>query len=178
MTKRDILSISFKILGVICIMYTIVLIPNIGMAIGMVLGQQDSEYALYAVRWHFFITILFPTITLLFGFLLLKWGDSIAVKLIRDDTQIEMTRTDDWEKRIFSLSMKIIGLIWLIGGIPDLIKAIGELTMRWYLYYYSIPHMIGVALGASLSLLIGFYLLIDGRCFTRLAFGQEQDKAG
>ncbi|MDH4211642.1 MAG: hypothetical protein OEV79_09390 [candidate division WOR-3 bacterium] len=154
-------------------MYTVVLIPNIGMAIGMLLGQQDSDYARYAVRWHFFITILFPTITFLFGFLLLKWGDSIAAKLIRDDTQIQMTHTDDWERRIFSLSMKIIGLIWLIRGIPDLVKAVGELIMRWYLYYYSIPHMIGVITGAFLSLVIGVYLLVDGRYFIKLAFGEK-----
>ncbi len=177
MTKRDILSISFKILGAVCLMYTIVLIPNIGWVIGMQY-PQDSDYARYAIRWQIFLTILFPSVTLLFGLFLLKWGERIAVRLIREDTHIEMARTDDWERRLFSLSMKIIGLIWLIRGIPDLIKAIGELIMRWYFYYYSIPHIIGAVLGAFLSLLIGFYLLIDGRYFTKLAFGREPDKTG
>ena len=177
MTKRDILSISFKILGVVCIMYTIVLIPSIGMAIGMLSGQQESEYARYAVKWHFFVTVLLPIFTSLFGLLLLKWGDSIASRLIRENTRIEEATVPDWEKRIFTLAMKIIGLIWLIRGIPDLIKATTELISRWYYFYFSIPHMIGVALGATLSLLIGFYLLINGRYFSKLAFGKEPDKA-
>ncbi|UCD04638.1 MAG: hypothetical protein JSV98_05830 [candidate division WOR-3 bacterium] len=176
MTKRDILSISFKILGVVCIMYTIVLIPSIGMAIGMLLGQQESEYARYAVKWHFFITVLFPIFTSLFGLLLLKWGDAIASRLIREDTRIEITPTDDWERRVFCLSMKIIGLIWLIRAIPDLIKAIGELTMRWNFYYYSVPQAFVVLLAAVLSLLIGLYLLLDGRYLLKLAFGRKSDR--
>lgn len=176
MTKRDILSISFKILGVVCIMYTIVLIPGIGMAIGMLFVPQESEYARYAVRWHFFITVLLPIFTSLFGILLLKWGDSIASKLIHEDSQLECTTTVDWEKRMFTLAMKIIGLIWLIRGIPDLIKATTELISRWYLFYFNIPHMIGVALGAVLSLLIGIYLLVDGRYLVKMAFGRERDK--
>jgi hypothetical protein len=177
MSKRDILSISFKILGVVCMMYTIVLIPNIGMAIGMLFGQHEDTYARYAVRWHFFVTVLFPIFTLLFGLLLLKWGDSIASRLIREDTRIEGTAAPDWDKRIFTLAMKIIGLIWLIRGIPDLIKAITELISRWYYFYFSIPHMIVVALGASLSLLIGIYLLVDGRYFTKIAFDRKPDRA-
>ena len=174
-TKRDILSISIKILGVVCIMYTIILIPGIGMAIGMLLGPQESEYARYAVRWHFFITIIFPIFTSLFGLLLLKWGDSIASRLTHEDTPIESAALPNWEKRIFSLAMKIIGLIWLIRGIPDLIKAIIDLISRWYYFYFNIAHMIGVALGASLSLLIGLYLLIGGGYFVKLAFGRKTD---
>ena len=54
---------------------------------------------------------------------------------------------------------------------------IGELTMRWYFYLYNIPNIIGVAFGAVLSLLIGLYLLVDGRYFIKLAFGKEADKA-
>jgi MFS family permease len=157
-------------------MYTIVLIPGIGLAIGMLFGQQENEYARYAIRWHFFITVLFPIFAFLFGLLLLKWGDTIAARLIREDIRIEFTLTDDWERRIFSISMKIIGLIWLIRGIPDLIKATVELVSRWAYFYFSIPHMIGVALGASLSLIIGVYLLLDGRYFLKLAFGRKPDK--
>jgi hypothetical protein len=158
-------------------MYTIVLIPGIGMAIGMLLGHQEDAYVRYAVRWHFLVTILFPIFTTLFGLLLLKWGESIASRLIREDTRIEIAAPADWEKRIFSIAIKIVGLVWLIRGIPDLIKAITELISRWYYYYFSIPHMIGVVLGASLSLLIGLYLLLDGRYFLKLAFGKEADKA-
>jgi len=76
-------------------MYTIVLIPGIGMAIGMLFAQQESEYARYAVKWHFFTTVLFPIFTCLFGLLLLKWGDAIASKLIHEDSRIEITPIDD-----------------------------------------------------------------------------------
>jgi uncharacterized membrane protein HdeD (DUF308 family) len=83
---------------------------------------------------------------------------------------IDVTHIEDWEKRIFSLSLKIIGVIWLIRGIPDLIKAIGELVMRWYIYYVMISQIIGVVIGACLSVLLGIYLLIDGRYLVKIAF--------
>lgn len=44
MTKRDVLSIAFKILGVVALMYTIVLIPNIGMAIRMLFQSHPDNY--------------------------------------------------------------------------------------------------------------------------------------
>jgi|GEM_PF-3174396 len=180
MTKRNILSISLKILGVITLIYTVVFIPNIGMAISLLFVPHESVYTLYATRWHFVSALLFPILTFLSGFVLLKWGDAITKILIREDTKIDAKPTEDWEKRIFLLSLKIIGVIWFIRGVPDLIKAIGEVVMRWYIYYAMTSHIIGVVIGSCLSLSIGIYLLIDGRHFVKLAFRErvETEEAG
>lgn len=173
MTKRDILSIAFKILGVIALIYTVVFIPNIGIAISLLFVPHESVYTLYATRWHFVSTLLWTILTFFCGFTLLKWGDAITKKLIREDTKIDVTPTEDWEKQVFLLSLKIIGVIWLIRGIPDLIKAIGEVVMRWYIYYAMTSHIIGVVIGSCLSVLIGIYLLLDGRHHVRLAFREQ-----
>ena len=173
MTKRNILSIALKILGVITLMYTIVLISNIGYAIGLLFAPHDTVYTLYAVRWHFVSTLVYPILAFIFGLILLKWGDAITKKLIREDTEVDVTLTEDWEKRVFLISLKIIGVIWLIRGIPDMIKAIGEVVMRWYVYYAMTSHIIGVVIGSCLSVLIGVYLLIDGRYFVKLAFREQ-----
>ena len=81
--------------------------------------------------------------------------------------------TTDWDKRVFVLALKIIGVIWLIMGIPELIKSIGELTMRWHIYHLDIFHATGVAISGVISLLLGFYLITDGRYLIKLAFGEQ-----
>jgi len=173
MTKRDVLSIAFKILGVISLMYTVVLIPNIGTAIGMLFQSHPDNYQSCIWLWHFVITLVWPVGAFVTGCVLLKWGDNIANILIKEDKAIAIKVTQDWDKRIFTLSLKIIGVIWLIRGIPDLVKSIGELVMRWYLYYYTISQIVGVVLGALVSLILGIYLITGGKYLVELAFREQ-----
>lgn len=173
MTKRDVLSIAFKILGVIMLMYTVLLIPNIGMAIGMLFQTPPDNYQSYLKLWHFTITVTWPVFSFVMGCILLKWGNKIATRLVKEDKEISAKVGEDWEKKIFILSLRIIGVIWLIRGIPDLIKSIGELIMRWYIYYYSFSHIIGVILGASVSVILGIYLIVGGEYLVELAFRER-----
>ncbi|MGB3342185.1 MAG: hypothetical protein WBB37_11960 [bacterium] len=173
MSKRDVLSIAFKILGVIAIMYTIVLIPNIGFAISMFFLPDVGDNQTYFRIWHFAATLIYPIVTLICGFILLKYGDTITKKLIKDDKQLSIKVTEDWERRIFILALKIVGVVWLLKGIPEVIKSIGELIMRWYIYYYNTSQIIGIIIGGVVSLVLGFYLITNGRYFIKLAFGEQ-----
>lgn len=173
MTQRNILSVALKILGVAILMYTIVLISKVGYAIGLLFAPHDTVYTFYVVRWHFVWTLVYPIFAFICGLILLKWGDAITKKLIREDTEVDVTPTEGWERRIFLISLRIIGVISLIRGVPDFTKAIGELVMRWYIYYYMTSHVISVIVASSLSVLIGIYLLIDARHLVRLAFREQ-----
>ena len=173
MTKRDVLSIAFKILGVVALMYTIVLIPNIGMAIRMLFQSHPDNYQSYMSLWYFINTLVWPVGAFSMGYILIRWGDNIANKIVKDDKPLSMKVTEDWDKRIFNLALKIIGVIWLIKGIPELIKSIGELIMRWYVYYYSISHIIGVIISGAVSLILGIYLIANGKYLIKLAFGEQ-----
>lgn len=123
--------------------------------------------------WYFINTLVWPVGAFSMGYILIRWGDNIANKIVKDDKPLSMKVTEDWDKRIFNLALKIIGVIWLIKGIPELIKSIGELIMRWYVYYYSISHIIGVIISGAVSLILGIYLIANGKYFMKLAFGEK-----
>lgn len=173
MTKKDVLSISFKILGVVAFMYSIVLIPNIGMAVGWLL-QPLTDISLYYARfWRFTIALVWLIGSLLMGIILLQWGDSLAKVLIKEDKVVATKVPQDWGKSIYKLSLKIIGVVWLIKGIPELAKAIADILIGWKVYYFTVSHLFAAVVGAVASLIIGFYLITNGRFFIHLAF-QEQ----
>lgn len=157
-------------------MYTIVLIPNIGLAIGSLLQPYIDEFQSYMKLRQFILYLVWPIGSLLMGCILLKWGDNIASKLVKVDREIALKVEDDWEKRIFVLSLKIIGVIWLIKGIPDFIKSIGELVFRLYFYYFSIYQKFGILLGSLISIILGIYLITGGKYLVELAFRQPATK--
>lgn len=172
MTKKDVLSIAFKILGVVALMYTVVLIPNIGISIGwLFLPIKDSTS--YVRFWQFAIALMWGVGSLTMGFVLLKWGNNITNVLIKEDKPIATKVPQDWDKRIYKISLKIIGVIWLMKGIPELAKAITGVIVRWHIYYYTLSHIISVLVSAIVSLVVGFYLITNGRYFIKLAFGEQ-----
>ena len=173
MTKKDVLSISLKILGVVALMYTIVLIPHLFFSIGLVFAPDAGGIQSYMRLWNFIYTMVHPIVVFVIGYILLRWSDDITNKITKDDKPLSIKVTTDWDKRVFVLALKIIGVIWLIMGIPELIKSIGELTMRWHIYHLDISHATGVAISGVISLLLGFYLITNGRYFIKLAFGEQ-----
>ena len=175
MTKRDVMSIALKILGVVAIMNAVGLMPNIGFAIGMLLQPPMEGQELYIAKWQFVISLMWPISTLILGLILVKWGGKFANKLIKDDRKVEISVNVEWEKHIFLVALKIIGVVLIVRGIPEFIKALGDLIRRINLYFFSISHQIGV-LASSLALFIlGFYLLTGGNAFIKLAFRQPTE---
>jgi ribosomal protein L40E len=173
MTKKDVLSIAFKILGVVALMYTIVLIPHLLFSIGLVFAPTSAGIQSYMRLWNFIYTMVHPIVVFVMGYILLRWSDDITNKITKDDKPLFIKVTTDWDKRVFVLALKIIGVIWLIMGIPELIKSIGELTMRWHIYHLDIFHATGVTISGVISLLLGFYLITNGRYLIKLAFGEQ-----
>ena len=86
MTKRDILSIAFKILGVILIIqiHAVIFTPGNGTAIRMLsqLSNSDINPYWFLVEWIVSIILLLIMVCTLF-----RWGDAIAKKLIKKDEQ-------------------------------------------------------------------------------------------
>lgn len=175
MTKRDVLSISFKILGVVALMYTIVLIPNIGMSIGWLFQPIIDSTQSYFRFWQFAIALMWGVGSLTMGLVLLKWGNNITNVLIKEDKPIATKVPQDWDKRIYKISLKIIGVIWLIKGIPELAKAITGVIVSWGIYHYTLSHIISVLVSAIVSLVVGFYLITNGRLFIQLAFQERTE---
>jgi len=169
MSKRDILSIALKILGVVSIMYTVIFIPTIWMAIGMLLFQTyPDNYQSYMYRWNFIISVINPVCIFIMGYILLKWGNKISVKLIRENKDVDIKVSENWDRHVFILSLRIIGVIWFVSGFLKLVTCMGKVIVG-----YVMPILIGDLLGGIVFLGFGIYLLFDGKHLIKLAFKKQ-----
>jgi uncharacterized membrane protein len=160
MTKRDVLSISLKIVGVYSVIYAVRLIPNFALAISMVFQQsRQNPSSFWFLAWSITAFVLALAAT----YILLRWGDSIAKKLIKENSEISAFAAKDWEKSILNLSLRIIGVVCLIRGIPELFNSLIRLTSLGAEQRFVSPNYWGGLISAIVLLIIGAYLISGGK---------------
>jgi len=176
MTKRDFFSISLKILGVVYIIFAVFNLASLFTLIEVLFypsGRDPSTliYAGMAVAFFIFVLILV--------YILFKWGNRIAQKLVKDDTPLPALGTRDWEKPLFTLSLRVAGVFCLIGGVPGLIyhlyQWIADIWGSWFgpttgnlIWPDFLKDIVLVALG--------LYLLRGGKHVVRYVFQGPKDK--
>ncbi|MBI2447126.1 MAG: hypothetical protein HYV48_01115 [Candidatus Omnitrophica bacterium] len=179
MTKRDILSIALKILGITSIMNAVFSIHSIGLGISMLLdraknpGTQD-----YNAYWFIGSTIVSLILWLIIAYILLRRGDLIAKKLIHDNAVIPLLGEHEWEKPVFILSIRIVGVVCLIRGIQQFVRFLPQLITS--MERHNIGDIGTFAWGETISaivlLVIGAYLLSGGRHLVEFAYREKQLK--
>ncbi|MBI4243285.1 MAG: hypothetical protein HY606_04265 [Planctomycetes bacterium] len=172
MTKRDILSVAFKILGVVSIMRVVLGIPTIGMSISMAF-QQPKHEQYFNPYWFLGTTSISLILNLAMAYILLRWGDLIAKKLIRDDAVISLLRKGEWEKPIFMLSLRIMGVVCLVKSVPGLIKILPDLISVRRYQGATIYHTEVSGIGAIVVLIIGLYLISGGKHLAEFAYREK-----
>lgn len=173
MTKRDILSVALKILGIISVMYAVEYINGIGMGLGMIF-QQPGPGQNFNPYWFLGSMTLTAFLSIAIAYILLRWGDLIAQKLVRDDSAILALGSSQWERPIFMLSLRIIGVVCLIKGIPELVRVLSELSFRSK--YQGIIRLSDIGpsiIGAIVFLIIGVYLISGGKHLVEFAYGEK-----
>lgn len=125
-------------------------------------------------RWLLIPAIVEPLVILAAGVFLLVGGNKLADRYYPEqDTQI------DTALQIFNLAMKIAGLVLLVTALPDLVQVIATTA-----YILSVGAAIDVSpqlysilskLGSTVvDLLLGWYLLQNGKFFVRMAFPETR----
>ena len=104
-------------------------------------------------------------LTLVIGYILLKWGDSIARKLIRVDSEVPAFDAQ-WEMPAFTLALRVVGVLCLTRIIS---------TLQSSFRYLGQPAVINIRtltgiIAAVAYLLIGVYLISGGKHLVKLAF--------
>jgi len=160
MTKRDVLSISLKILGVTSITRAVVYVPMMGY---FVIPQRSGYSARYLALGT---TVILPFFLMLaIGYILLKWGDSIASKLIRVDSEVPAFDTQ-WEMPAFTLALRVVGVLCLtriISALQSSFRFLGQPAVM------NSQTLAGI-IAAAAYLLIGVYLISGGKHLVKLAF--------
>lgn len=173
MTKRDILSVAFKILGIISVMYAMEYMNGIGLGLGMIF-QQPGPGQNFNPYWFLGTMILSAFLYIAIAYILLRWGDLIAKKFVREDSAISILDPSQWERPIFMLSLRIIGVVCLIKGVPELVKVLSELAFRGkYQGIISLPHIGSGIIGAIVFLIIGVYLISGGKHLVKFAYRKK-----
>ena len=171
MTKRDILSIAFKILGVISIMRVIESVFAIGMGFAWRLGKPEVLTEYYDPQWFLWTGILAFVLWLAIAYFLLRWGDLFAEKLIRYDSVMPLPDNDQWERPVFILSLKVIAVVCLAMGIPRLIDSLFDLilsaTGHWH---QKSPSVSNINVNAIVLVIFGLYLISGGRRLVEFVF--------
>jgi hypothetical protein len=171
MTKRDLLSLALKILGVLSAMGAVASLPAIGLAINMVHEGRQHDINPTVVLAG---AILSPALYAAMAWVLLKGGDAIARKLMPEDSAITAVGAPDWEKPIFVLSLRITGVVCLAMGIPALGEFLLYLGMLWRYHqgvigFQSLAHLSN----ALLLFAVGAYLLSGGKHLVAFVFRQK-----
>lgn len=182
MTKRDVLSVAFKIIGVYSIMTVIAYLPTIFMTLTISLQKSIIMGLDSIARWYLIVFILFPITMLIFAYILIMYGEQIAEKLIKVDTALINMETTIKEKSIFIISLRIMGALQLAEAIPIILKTLIPFWMvsskHLCLNSYLLTTSPGFELISGLvRLAIGFYLVSGAKDFVERVFPEAANQA-
>jgi hypothetical protein len=113
-SKRDILEISCKVLGLICLIRGIVYLSPVAF-----MNLSSFAYLVGPFVFH-----------LASAFILLKWSRNIASFMVREDQPVELKVEGDWQRPVYTLCLRVVGAVVCIKAVPTIIRAISEIILR------------------------------------------------
>lgn len=113
-SKRDILEIACKVLGLLCLIWGIAYFSPV-----VFMSQRSLLY------------MAFPSVFyLISAFILLKWSSGIASFLMNEDKPVELGVREGWKKSLYTLCLRVVGAVVFIKGVPRIIGAILQIVFR------------------------------------------------
>ncbi len=170
MTKRDALSISLKILGVVCLYKGVIYVISAGYSMATGLGAMKDQVNLY---WYSASAILGPILLLAMAYILLRWADAISRKLVREDAEFPLPASNLWEKPVFVLALKVVGVVCLTIGVPDVVRGIGYFVALRPPGFFLARYVAREAVGGVFLLALGLYLISGGKHLVAFAFKER-----
>ncbi len=167
----DLFAAGTRIIGILAI------IKAIGVLIMTVPSLFGHNYPGWAMHMQI-MTLVYPLALLLIGIYLLSATGRLVRRFYPEEEEI----ATESAQTVFSLAMKITGMVLIVYFIPDLLRV---LSNALYIGYYrplgidTIDQQLLIAersLAMLVSILFGFYLLHGGRFFTRLAFKSKDSE--
>ena len=123
MTKRGILSIGIKLIGILAIFSAIRSI-QIAASLGLASVSEGAGSIWYLI-WGLFALVLY----VLLSIILLTKSDTIAAALVTEDESISV-QSDEWKKYACSVAFAAVGLLIAANAVPNLLHKIGRIILR------------------------------------------------
>lgn len=160
-TLRDVLAVSCKVLGlyflVSAVTTSMILFPNLVVFEG--------------VFWRMNVAQSGIVVTNAVGaFLLLRYSERISCLLIREDKPVPDAGAPDWQRALFVLSMRVVGVVVILNAIKEVTVQLGNYGfLRIASLTMPIPASVwSEGLAAVMYLGLGLHLIGGGRLFVRL----------
>ncbi|MFB3895301.1 MAG: hypothetical protein ACE14V_03260 [bacterium] len=170
MTKREVLSLSFKLIGIYCLIETITGLPlfvNEFFAISHF--SQSVGINIYIHTVGIMIRILW-WIGLVYLFF--RYSDYLAKRFILINTEIPFGDIIQLEKGLFPLSLIIIGVGCCISAVSNILGKLSNIFD--HSYGQSFITSFNRIIGPLVLLTIGVYLATGGEHLIRLAFREKR----
>ena len=176
MTKRDVLFVALKIMGIYFICLAILSLPNIGVYLSM--GARFGQESTFMSFGSLLNAIIYPIWLLGFAYVFFRFSDSITELLIPDDTELPQIDINQYQKPIFTLSIRIFGVLCLTRGIPKLAEFLAKL---YRIKQAAMPLSdetisssdFGNVISAIIFLVLGGYLISGGRWLVAFAYKEK-----
>ncbi len=170
-TKRDILEISCKVLGLVCLIWGISYIPFATSIVARLVKRTLAATNDQAPRN--FAMIAIPVVQFLSAFFLLKCSKGIASLLIRDDGPVQISVGKDWQKPLYTLCLRVVGAVMVVKAIAELIRAL-PMLMHYRGLTRQMPQAIwgqygGQFISAIAYLVLGIYFVGGAKLLVRIA---------
>ena len=171
LSASDLFAVGIRIIGILAIIKSIMVLI---MTVPSLFGHNYPGWALSQQ----IMTLVYPLALLLIGIYLLSGTGRLVNKFYPEEEEI----ATESAQTIFSLAMKITGMVLIVYFVPDLLRI---LSNALYIGYYrpmgidTFEQQLLIAersLAMLVSILFGFYLLHGGRLFTRLAFKSKDSE--
>ncbi|MCE5322195.1 hypothetical protein LLG46_02640 [bacterium] len=174
MTKRDALSISLKVLGVISLAYAILIIPNLFLSTAMPISSITQGISRSTFIWIDAIAIvLYATLSCW----LIASSDSLSRMMVKDDSPVSLPESLREKKAVFILAVRVLGVVFSVQGIGFLAGIIGDMSFKYLSRALAIIQWSRI-LDFVLYLGVGAYLLLCSRQFAAFIYRHEPDNGG
>jgi len=167
MTKRDLLAVSLKVLGVYSLFNAIMLLTQVGFFIARYVTQGPRNENPYVLMAGFAAGFM---LYLAFALVLLGRGDWIARKLVDEDGALPAVWARDSERPVFVLALRIVGAVWLIKGVWMLSRTLSLILPRGGFSTYQLPEITS----SGILLALAAYFLSGGKHLVRFVFKEKE----
>ncbi|MDA3839184.1 MAG: hypothetical protein PF574_09425 [Candidatus Delongbacteria bacterium] len=160
MTKKDILAVANKILGIYLVIRAIESLETIALAVKSVKRLLPSEWT--RAIWVLSASIVPFLLYIGLSFCLIKWANPIAAKLCaRDLTNGEISGIG--KDALQEIAFSTVGVFIIANALPLLTQIITQLSYQGEWKQRIAPGMWVIIAGVAIQLAIGIYLFFGSR---------------
>jgi hypothetical protein len=170
MTKRDAISVALKIMGILSITGVIVFIP-----VAFIIAKGPFLPEGPIMFWYYVAIFAQPVFGAAVGFVLLKYSEAIAGKLISEDKKIDIGLSDDWDRSALTVALRVVGLTAAIKGTVNLIQSGVYFAVRSNVDVQRMIQWDRIVVPCTL-IFIGIYLIAGGKMILRFAFRKPRER--